>query len=97
MERLDREEAEAQAPREGSGVPPAAAVRYLRGLAKTWRLADRGTGRKMLADALFEVVDVLGFREMTLRLTPDAVAHGFHEVIPERLDLTVGYGRGERI
>jgi hypothetical protein len=24
-------------------------------------------------------------------------AIGFHEVIPERLDLTVGYGRGERL
>jgi hypothetical protein len=42
-------------------------------------------------------VDVLGFREMVLRLTPEAVAHGFHEVIPDRLDLTVGYGRGERV
>ncbi|MEP7041269.1 MAG: hypothetical protein ABI864_06810, partial [Chloroflexota bacterium] len=56
-----------------------------------------GTGRKMLVDALFESVDVLGFREMELRLTPDGVAHGFHEVIPGRVDLTVGYGRGERI
>ena len=50
----------------------------------------------MLVDALFESVEVLGFREMVLRLTPEAVAHGFYEVIPERLDLPVGYGRGER-
>ena len=29
----------------------------------------------------------------SLPLTPEAVAHGFHEAIPECLDLTVGYGR----
>ncbi len=79
------------------GFPASAAVRYLRGLARTWRRAEGGRGRQMLVDALFESIDVLGFREMTLRLTPEAVAHGFHEAIPERLDLTVGYGRGERI
>lgn len=38
----------------------------------------------------------MGFREATLRLSDTAVAHGFAAVIPERLDVTVGYGRGER-
>jgi hypothetical protein len=96
MERLDREESEARAPREADGIPAKEAVRYLRRLARTWRLAEGGPGRRQLVEALFESVDALGFREMVLRLTPEAVAHGFHEVIPERLDLTVGYGRGER-
>jgi hypothetical protein len=50
----------------------------------------------MLAEALFERIDVRGFREATLRLTDTAIAHGFAAVIPERLELTVGYGRGER-
>jgi hypothetical protein len=36
-------------------------------------------------------MDARGFREATLRLTDTAA------VIPERLELTVGYGRGERI
>ena len=44
----------------------------------------------MFAEALFERMDARGFREATLRLTDTAA------VIPERLELTVGYGRGER-
>jgi hypothetical protein len=39
---------------------------------------------------------VLGFREATIRLTDSAVAHGFAAAIPERLEVTVGNGRGER-
>jgi hypothetical protein len=50
----------------------------------------------MLTEALFERIDARGFREATLRLSDTAIAHGFATVIPERLDLTVGYGRGER-
>ena len=51
----------------------------------------------MLAEALFERVDALGFRELSLSLTDTAIAHGFAAVIPDTLDLgIVGYGRGER-
>ena len=57
---------------------------YLQTLDRTWRLAAGGLGRKHLVEALVESVDVLGLREMVLRLTPEAVAHRFHEVIPER-------------
>jgi hypothetical protein len=70
---------------------------YLRDLATTWHKAEGGAGRRILAEALFERIDALGFREATLLLTDTAIAHGFAEVIPERIDLTVGYGRGERI
>jgi hypothetical protein len=97
MERLDREETEARQPRESQGVPAKAAVRYLRGLGKTWRLADGGRGRKELVDALFEGIDVLGLREVVVHLTPRAIANGFQDAIPGRVDITVGYGRGERI
>jgi len=48
------------------------------------------------AEALFERIDAVGFREATLRLTNSAIARGFAAVIPERLEPTVGYGRGER-
>jgi hypothetical protein len=72
------------------------AVRYLRDLAATWHKAEGGWGRRMVAEALFERIDARGFREATLRLTDTAIAHGFAAVIPERLELTVGYGRGER-
>ena len=97
MARLDLEEAEARRTREADGVPADVAVRYLRDLATTWRVTDGGSGRRMLAEALFERIDARGFREATLSLSDTAIAHGFAAVVPERLDLTVGYGRGERI
>jgi hypothetical protein len=96
MLRLDAEEAEARRSRQADGVPADVAVRYLRELATTWHKAEGGPGRRMLAQALFERIEALGFREATLRLTDTALAHGFAAIIPERLDLTVGYGRGER-
>jgi hypothetical protein len=96
MARLDTEEREARQVREAAGVPADVAARCLRDLAMTWREAEGGRGRRMLAEALFERIDARGFREATLLLTDTAIAHGFAEVIPERLDLTVGYRRGER-
>ena len=72
-------------------------VRYLRELPTTWKKADGGPGRRMLAEALFSRIEVLGGREATIHLTDEAVAYGFAAVIPDRLDVTVGYGRGERI
>lgn len=97
MARLDREEAEAKHVRPGDGVPADVAVRYLRDLAGTWATADGGSGRHMLAEALFERLDALGFRELRLRLTDTAIAHGFAAAMPKRLELTVGNGRGERV
>ena len=46
--------------------------------------------------AEFERIDVLGARETTIRPTNTAVAYGFAAAIPDRLEVTVGYGRGER-
>lgn len=97
MSRLDQEETEAKRPRATEGVPAELAVQYLRELATTWQRAAGGPGRRLLAEALFERIDATGFREATLRLTDTAIAHGFAAVIPERLQLSVGYGRGERI
>ena len=97
MSRLDREEHEARQPRAADGVPAEVAGAYLRDLAATWRHAAGSPGRRMLAQALFERIEALGFREATLRLTATAIAHGFAAVVPERIELTVGYGRGERI
>jgi hypothetical protein len=96
MTRLDAEEREARRPREVEGVPADVAVRYLRELSTTWQKADGGPGRRMLAEALFSRIEVLGAREATIHLTDAAVAHGFAAAIPDRLDVTVGYGRGER-
>jgi hypothetical protein len=78
------------------GLPNDVAVHYLRELSTTWRRAHGGPGRKMLAEALFSRIEVLGGVEATLHLTDLAVADGFATAIPNRLDGTVGYGRGER-
>ena len=96
MARLDEEEREAREEKVEDGVPAAKAVRYLKDLGGTWAAADGGQGRKMLAEALFERIEVRGFREARLYLTDAAVAHGFGAVLPERLGISVS-GRGERI
>ncbi len=97
MARLDSDEREARRPSEVEGVPADVAVRYLRELPTTWRKADGGPGRRMLAEALFSRIDILGARRATIHLTNDSVAHGFPAAIPDRLDVIVGNGRGERI
>ena len=78
-------------------MPADVAVRYSRELSTTWAKSDGGPGRRMLAEALFERIDVFGAREATIRLTEVAMAYGFAAAIPDRLDVTVGYGRGERV
>jgi hypothetical protein len=95
MARLDAEEQEARQERVVDGVPPAEAVRYLRELQPTWEAADGGPGRKMLAEALFERIDVRGFQEVEIHLTDAAIAHGFGAVLPESFGISVS-GRGER-
>ena len=50
----------------------------------------------MLAEARFERIGGIGFRGATLRLTETAICHGVPAVIPERLELLTGHGRGER-
>jgi len=97
MGRLDREDAEARSVREPDGVPADVAVRYLRELGTTWRHSDGGPGRRMLAEALFERIEAKGARELSLRLTDAAIAHGFAAAMPARSQVSVGYGRGERI
>jgi hypothetical protein len=95
MARLDEEEREAKEEKVEDGVPAAEAVRYLKELDRTWSAADGGKGRKMLAEALFERIEVRGFREVRLHLTDAAIAHGFGAVLPERLAISVS-SRGER-
>jgi hypothetical protein len=76
-------------------VPADVAVRYLSDLTGTWAAADGGQGRKMLAEALFERIEVRGFREARLHLTDAAIAYGFGAVLPESFRISVS-GRGER-
>ena len=82
MSRLDAEMQDAVRERVVDGVPPATAVRYLRELCSTWEAADGGPGRQMLAEALFKRIEVRGFRDVTVRLTDEAIANGFGAVLP---------------
>ena len=49
----------------------------------------------MVADALFEHIDVLGLRKATAHLTADIVRHGLAAALPEEVG-TLVCGRGER-
>jgi hypothetical protein len=95
MRRLDAQE---QAIRERAmpdEVPAEVASGYLRELSKTWQEAQGGQGRALLAQALFERIDVLGFEEATVTLTEHASRHGFGAVLPAEIGISVS-GRGER-
>jgi site-specific DNA recombinase len=98
MARLDAQEAEARRELEPEVVPAPDAHRYLQELPATWRALENGEGpgRRMLAEALFDRLDVLGFRELVAHPTAHAVARGMLATLPQQMDITVGYGRGER-
>ena len=75
MRRLDHDERAAQAT--NAEVPTAAeAAAYLGDLARLWEEAE-GTGRKQLAEALFERIDVLGTRTVQLHPSASATAQGW--------------------
>lgn len=100
MAQLDAEERETLAAQQA--VEPAGAVAWLRALPALWAAAD-DSGRRLLTEALFEKVEVLGVRSVTIHPTPEADAHGWSEAFgPEPVLLNAGlalstYGRGERI
>jgi hypothetical protein len=74
---------------------PAEAVEYLRDLAAPWDTAD-GSGRKLLAEALFDRIDVLGAARVHLRPSASAQAQGWGEAWDgARLVVMVG-ARGVR-
>ena len=77
-------------------VPADAAVRYLREQPETWATAQGGAGRSMVADALFEHIDVLGLRKATAHLTANIVRHGLAAALPKEVG-TLVCGRGERV
>ena len=96
MVRLDAE-AEAEAARP-SRVPSAAEARaYLESLPELWgKTSD--AGRKAIAEAVFERIDVLGVTDYTFTLTAAAKARGWDAAFgPVVLRVKQGQsGRGER-
>ena len=95
MASLDREESAADHPRATDAIPTDVAVRYVRELPETWRKAEGGTGRQLLASALFSRIEVLGIREATVHLSAHAVRHGLAAALPAEMRILVN-GRGER-
>ena len=100
MARLDAEEAEAKV--SALAVQPAEALAWLHDLPALWAAAD-DSGRRLLTEALFEKVEVLGVESVTIHPTPEADAHGWSDAFGAApLLLNAGrafstYGRGERI
>lgn len=92
MTRLDADEAAAREPVVQAGIAAADAVEVLRDVAAAWdELVDRpGEARRQLADAIFERIEVSGFRSATVTLTAHARAHGFDQVIPRELTFAPG-------
>jgi hypothetical protein len=75
MRRLDHEETAARASR-ADGPTAAEAVEYLSDLPKLWEEAE-GSGRRQLAEALFERIDVLGARKIHVHPSDSAKAQGW--------------------
>lgn len=96
MRALDAREASLVQQQAPNPIPAAVAVRYLQELPETWRRAAGGEGRRLLASAVFDRIEVLGMREATVHLSEHAVRHGLGAALPTELGISVS-GRGERI
>jgi hypothetical protein len=93
MARLDAEEADARASTQV--VSAAEAIAWLRHLPALWDAAD-DSGRRLLTEALFEKVEVLGVRSVAVHPTPEADAHGWSDAFgPAPLLIPVEIGAGE--
>jgi len=95
MASLDRDESAADNRKPTEAILPDVAVRYVRELPETWRKAAGGSGRQLLASALFSRIEVLGIREATDHLSAHAVRHGLAAALPAEMRILV-IGRGER-
>jgi hypothetical protein len=95
MARLDHEQSDAEHQDRTAAIPPDVAVRYVRDLPESWRKAEGGQGRQLLASALFDRIDVLGVQEATVHLSAHAVRHGLAAALPVEVGILVN-GRGER-
>ncbi len=92
---LDREQAAADTRTPAEPIPADVAVLYVQQLPEAWRKAESGTGRQLLASALFDRIEVLEIREATVHLSAHAVRYGLAAVLPAELGILVN-GRGER-
>jgi hypothetical protein len=82
----------------GETVPTAEeASARLRDLPALWALAEP-SGRRLLAEAIFEPIDVLGTNSVEITPTPEAQSRGWSDAFGEPIVLSVKVktGRGER-
>ena len=76
MARLDTDESQAMASEQS--VDGGEALKWLRNLPALWE-AGYDSGRRLLTEALFEKVEVLGVKSVTIHPTPEADAHGWSD------------------
>ena len=99
MDGLDERESEAKA--STRVVEPSEALAWLRDLPALWAAAD-DSGRRLLTEAIFEKVEVLGVQSVTIHPTPEAGAHGWSDAfgtlppLPSAGRASRTDGRGER-
>ena len=89
MLRLDAEERAALEARPQPALQAAEIVAYLQDLERLW--ADAPQSRKALAEALFDGVDVLGLRSITVTPSAEALRTGLAEAFHSGTHV---YGRG---
>ena len=77
MRRLDAEAQDGQAAPE-PGPTASQAIAYLRDLPRLWDSAE-GSGRRLLAEALFDRIEVLGARKVRIHPSASARAQGWAE------------------
>ncbi len=75
MRTLDQQESQAKAVH-ADGLTPEEAIESLRELPQLWNDAEP-SGRKLLAEALFERIDILGTRKVRLHPSASAKAQGW--------------------
>lgn len=93
MKGLDIEELEAQASTEAISAAEDTAI--LRDLPSVWTAAD-DSGRRLLTEALFEKVDVVGGKAVTIHPAPEAETQGVSDAFaptPQLIPVEMVWGR----
>jgi hypothetical protein len=75
------------------GVDPAKAIDYVRDFASSWEKAKAAT-RATIIQSLYEEIVVRGEEFVSVRLTPEAYAHGLATALPQEVAVPAPQSRG---
>ena len=93
MRRLNEEEIALVEHRPRTGVDPAKAVEYIRNFAACWAKAKAPTRATMIQSLYGEII-VRGEEFVSVRLSPEAYAHGLALALPQEVWVPPLPGRG---